>query len=87
MADKNTGQLKDNSPRHIVLDLQDCLLENEGAIAFVNAFNKYTINQAKKVVEKTQLLKDHSRSLGSGKGMDFTRPLNKVINVFLFFIV
>ena len=81
MADKNTGQLKDNSPRHIVLDLQDCLLENEGAIAFVNAFNKYTINQAKKVVEKTQLLKDHSRSLGSGKGMDFTRPLNKVINV------
>ena len=23
MADKNTGQLKDNSPRHIVLDLQD----------------------------------------------------------------
>ena len=25
MADKNTGQLKDNSPRHIVLDLQDCL--------------------------------------------------------------
>ena len=81
MADRKTGRLIDENPRHIVLDLQDCLLENDGAIAFINAFNKHTIRETKKKIEASKLINEHARSFTTGRGLDITMPVNKVVNV------
>ena len=70
--------------RHLHIDLQDCQLGDEGALAFINAFNNFTIHQKKLNMEIKETLDENQRILASGKLMDYTKPTSKIINVLPF---
>ena len=64
---------------HMHFDLQDCKLRDDGALAFINAFNSYAIEQARADVELDEVMVANKRQIESGIGLDWTRPVNKVI--------